>query len=164
MRKILAALVAVLVLGTLGYALIEDMNFADSLLSAVSVMATVSSPQDLSQPGKLFTAALIVSSVGLIIAAIARLLSPPTQEEEGMLTDFFGSGNENLVMKEVKIGKALSGLNKEAILERYGAVVVGVKHKGGFDINAPLGMKVKGGSSVLLLGTPAALMRIERKK
>ena len=168
MKRVLAALVAVLVLGIFGYALIEKMPFADAALSAVSVMTTTGAPQNLSASGKLFTAALIIASIGVIVAALVKFFSPPARGEDDMLTNFFGASPEDqgLIMKEVKVrsGSSLAGLQKSQIIQRHGVIVVGVKHKGGFDINAPLSMRVKAGSTVLILGTPAAIMSVERKK
>lgn len=165
MRKVLSALVAVAILGVIGYILLEKMPFPDAFLSTVSVMATVGIPAGLSTAGKLFTAALVIASVAVIINAIANFFAKPDDEEE-LLTGFFSSPSEGMIMKEVKIGKGspLAGLTKSQVLQNYGAVIVGVKNKAGFDVDVPLNMKVKAGSSVLLLGSPAALLRVERKK
>ncbi len=168
MKKVLAALVAVLVLGTFGYVLIEKMPFADAALSAVSVMTTTGIPQNLSSSGKLFTAALIIASIGIIVAAVVKFLSPQAAAEEEMLSGFFGTTpqDQGLIMKEVKVssGSSLAGLQKSQIIQKHGVIVVGVKRKGGFDINAPLSMRVKAGSTVLLLGTPATILGIERRR
>lgn len=174
MRKVLGALVAVIVLGTAGYTLLEKMPFQDALLSTVSVMATVGAPPSLTAAGKLFTAALIVASVGVLVAAFVKFFSPPLKEEEETLTGFFsttpqtGTGlqRENLIMKELKVGSGspLAGLQKRQVLEKYGVVVVGAKRKSGFDINVPMTAKVKSGSTVLLLGTPATILGVERRR
>ncbi len=167
MKQVLSALAAVLALGTAGYLLIEKMAFPDAFLSAISVMATVGVPANLSTGGKLFTAILIMSAIGLVIAAVARLVAKPEEEEE-LLTGFFGpgSGSERMIMKEVKVpnGSPLSGLSKAQVLQNHGFVVVGIKSRAGFDVDIPLKARVKAGSSVLLLGSPAALIGIERKK
>ena len=168
LKKVLAALVAVLVLGTFGYVLIEKMPFADAALSAVSVMTTTGAPQNLSASGKLFTAALIIASIGIIVSALLKFFGPQARNEDEMLTGFFGTSpqDQSLIMKEVKVnsGSSLAGIRKSQIIQNYGVIVVGVKRKGGFDINAPLSMRVKAGSTVLLLGTPAMIMGVERKK
>ena len=164
----LVALVAVLVLGTFGYVLIEKMPLPDAALSAVSVMTTTGAPQNLSASGKLFTAALIIASIGLIIAALTRFFGPPARNEEEMLTSFFGTTQQgqSLIMKEVNAtsGSPLAGLQKSQVLQKYGVVVVGVKHKGGFDIDVPLNMRIKAGSTVLLLGTPATIIGVEKRR
>ncbi|MBI2550263.1 TrkA C-terminal domain-containing protein [Candidatus Woesearchaeota archaeon] len=167
MRKVLGALLAVLALGIAGYTFIEKQQFADALLSTAAVMTTTGIPGNLSQPGKLFTAALLLASVGIVVAAVARFFNPPIEDSEETLTGFFGaSGQENLIMKEVSVNKksSLSGLSKAQILQNYGAVVVGIKHRAGFDINVPLNTKVKSGSTVLLLGSPATLLGVGKKR
>lgn len=138
------------------------MQLPDAFLSTVSVMATVGIPAGLSTAGKLFTAALIIASVALVIAAVAKLVAKPAEEQE-LLTGFFSTpGSEGMIMKEVKVGKALAGQTKAQILQNFGAVIVGVKNKAGFEVDIPLKMRVKAGSSVLLLGSPASLLRIEK--
>ncbi len=168
MKKVFAALVAVLVVGTVGYVLVEKMQFPDALLSAVSVMATVGVPQGLTAAGKLFTTALVIASIGIVIAAVYRFFNPPVEEDEGALSGFFSSPSQsqNLMMKELKVGKGspLAGLQKAQVIQKYGVIVVGIKHKGGFDIDVPLGTRVKSGSSVLVLGTPATIISVERKR
>ena len=168
MRKVVAALVAVLVLGTTGYMAIEKMPLPAAFSSTVSVMATVGMPQNISSSGQLFTTALIIAAIGVWVAFFVKFFTPGVKEQEDTLTGFFGpeAGNENLMMKEVKVGSgsALAGLKKSQILERYGTVVVGIKRKSGFDINLPLTARVKSGSTVLLLGSPATIMGAERKR
>jgi len=161
LRKILAALVAVLALGTVGFIAIEKTSVTDALLSTVSIMSTNGIPQFLGTGGKLLAIGLIVASVGLLIALFAKLFGMPLPEGNDSMPDF--SGDEDMMMREAKAGK-LSGMKKQAILEKYSVVVIGIKHRGGFDINIPLSAKIKAGDSVLLMGTPAALLRLERKK
>lgn len=168
MKRVFAALVAVLAVGTAGYVLVEKMQLPDALLSAVSVMATVGVPDGLTSAGKLFTTALVIASVSIIVTAVYRFFNPPVEEGEEALSGFFSSTpqSENLVMKELKIGSKspLAGLQKGQIIQKYGVVVVGIKRKGGFDINVPLTARVKRGSSVLVLGSPATILGVERKR
>ncbi len=168
MKKVFAALVAVLVVGTVGYVLVEKMRFPDALLSAVSVMATVGMPQNMTASGKLFTTTLIIASVSVILTAIYRFLNPPVEEAEEALSGFFSSAgaSEQMIMKELSINSKspLAGLQKGQIIQKYGVVVVGIKHKGGFDIDVPLTARVKSGSSVLVLGSPATIIGVERKR
>ena len=167
LKKILASLLIVLLLGTFGFITIEKMKLPDALLSAVSVMSLADIPAGMSPMGKLFTTALIIGSISIIVAGIYAMLNPPAQQDE-MLTNFFGTSpeQENLMMKEVKVDKRspLAGRQKAQILESHGLVVVGIKSKGGFDVNVPLKTRIKSGSSALLLGTPAAIIRLEKKK
>ena len=73
-----------------------------------------------------------------------------------------GSGKSTISKKLARILGAKC-VHVDGILEKHGLVVVGVKHKGGFDVDIPLKMRVKSGSSILVLGTPAAIMAAERK-
>src|SRR5436305_3391737 len=58
----------VLVLGTVGYMLIEQLAFVDALYTTVDMMATVGSvAHPLSEGGKLFTIAIIVLGVGSLL-------------------------------------------------------------------------------------------------
>jgi hypothetical protein len=166
--RVIAGFIAVVILGTIGYFLGESMTLTDAFLSTVSVMTTVGLPQGLSEQGKILSAVLILASVVLAGLALYKLFEPPIKEEEEMLSGFFepSSTNDEAVMKEVKVGlgNRLAGLQKAQILQKYGVVVVGIKKKNGFDVNVPLTMRVKKDSSVLLLGTPAAIIGVERKK
>src|SRR5437868_2095113 len=59
---------SVLVLGTLGYMLIEQLSFVDALYTTVDMMATVgSAAHPLSAGGKLFTIAVIILGVGSLL-------------------------------------------------------------------------------------------------
>lgn len=168
MKKVFAALVAVLAVGTVGYVLVEKMRFPDALLSAVSVMATVGMPQGLTSVGKIFTAALIIASVSIIVTAVYRFFSPPVEDGEEALSGFFSSApqSESLIMKELKVGRGspLAGLQKAQVIRKCGVVVVGIKRKGGFDIDVPPGSRIKSGSAVLVLGSPATILGVERKR
>ena len=67
--KIAVSLVlSVLVLGTIGYMLIEQLSFVDALYTTVDMMATVgSAAHPLSVGGKLFTIGVIVLGVGSLL-------------------------------------------------------------------------------------------------
>jgi hypothetical protein len=159
LKKVLGALVAVLVLGVLGYVFIEDMDLGNAFFSAVLVMSTTGSPLGLSTAGKIFTATLILATLSLAIIGLSKILNPK-EEEMQTLTDFSVPGGDESMMMEFKVGKALAGMKKQEILENHGAIVIGVKHRGGFDINIPLNFKLVSGSSVLMMGSPAALIKI----
>lgn len=163
MREIVAAVLAVLVLGTVGYAVIGNMSLVDAVFSTVSVVATVNTPEGLSDSGKLFTAALLIVSIGVWITAVVRFLNPPVEGED-VLTGFFAPEQEGFIMKEIRIGSSLAGMRKAQILQQHGVIVVGVKKKSGFDIDAPATMRVKKGSSVLVMGAPAAIIGLEKKR
>ena len=111
--------------------------------------------------------ALIIASISIIIAAVYKFFNPPIEEDEEALSGFFSSAQgsqQNLIMKELKVGKGspLAGQQKAQVIQKYGVVVVGIKHKGGFDIDVPLSARVKSGSSILVLGTPATVMAAEK--
>lgn len=58
----------VLILGTVGYMLIEHLSFVDALYTTVDMMATVgSTTQPLSQAGRLFTILILVLGVGALL-------------------------------------------------------------------------------------------------
>jgi len=166
LKKALFALAAVLALGTTGYLATEGMRLPAALLSSAAVMSMAAIPQQLSTAGQVFTVALIISSLAAWVALFVSFFTPPAKEQEDALTGLFTSPSDGLIMKTAKVsGKsAIAGLTKAQILERHGAVVVGLKHNGGFDINLPITARVRVGSEVLLLGTPATILATERKK
>ena len=64
----LILVLGVLVMGTLGYMLIEGLSFVDALYTTVDMMATVGSvARPLSEPGRLFTIGVIVMGVGSLL-------------------------------------------------------------------------------------------------
>jgi hypothetical protein len=165
LKKILGSLVAVLVLGTVGYALIEQMSFSEAVISTFSVMTTNGLPAGMTTAGKIFTVALSLAAIGLAVTALSRFLNPPIGEgaDESITNTNIFSPSNGAMMKEVKM-KVLVGKRKDSILEEYGLMLIGIKHRGGFEINLPLGEKVKSGDSVLLMGNPAAFLNLEKKK
>jgi voltage-gated potassium channel len=73
LRFSLAALVAVIVLGTLGYSLIESWPLFDALYMTIITLSTVGFKEvyTLSPEGKLFTIILIISGTGMIAYSLA---------------------------------------------------------------------------------------------
>ena len=68
LRRALALVLSVLILGTVGYMLIERLSFVDALYTTVVMMATVGNVvRPLSEPGRLFTIAVIVLGVGSLL-------------------------------------------------------------------------------------------------
>jgi voltage-gated potassium channel len=64
----LILVLGVLVMGTVGYMLIEGLSFVDALYTTIGMMATVGSiVRPLSQPGRLFTIGVIVLGVGSVL-------------------------------------------------------------------------------------------------
>src|SRR6266699_5090371 len=68
LRIALVLVLSVLILGTAGYMLIERLSFADALYTTVGMMATVGNiVRPLSEPGRLFSIAVIVLGVGSLL-------------------------------------------------------------------------------------------------
>ncbi len=68
MLRALMLVLSVLILGTAGYMLIEQLSFVDALYTTVVTMATEGNVvHPLSEPGRLFTIAVIVSGVGSLL-------------------------------------------------------------------------------------------------
>jgi len=76
LRFSLAALVAIIAIGTFGYSMVEDWSLFDSLYMTVITLATVGfkEVQPLSDQGKLFTIVLIISGTGMIAYTLSSLL------------------------------------------------------------------------------------------
>jgi voltage-gated potassium channel len=59
---------SVLILGTIGYMLIEQLSFADALYTTINMMSTVGEVvRPFSAPGRMFTVAVIVLGVGSLL-------------------------------------------------------------------------------------------------
>ena len=68
LRIAIILVLSVVVLGTAGYMLIEQYSFVDALYTTIDMMATVGNPiRPISQPGRLFTIAVIVLGVGSLL-------------------------------------------------------------------------------------------------
>ncbi len=68
LRIAIIMVLSVVVLGTIGYMLIERYSFVDALYTTIDMMATVGNPiRPLSPPGRLFTIAVIVLGVGSLL-------------------------------------------------------------------------------------------------
>lgn len=68
LRIAIILVLSVLVLGTVGYMLIEGLSFVDALYTTIDMIATVGNVvHPLSEPGRLFTIAVIVLGVGSLL-------------------------------------------------------------------------------------------------
>src|SRR5713226_8434855 len=68
LRIAVILVLSVVVLGTIGYMLIEQLSFLDALYTTINMMATVGNVvHPLSILGKLFTIAVIVLGVGSLL-------------------------------------------------------------------------------------------------
>ncbi len=73
---VIAAILAIIVIGTVGYALIEGWSLLDSLYMTVTTIFTVGFGEvhPLSQAGQIFTLLLIIGGVGTILYGIGRMV------------------------------------------------------------------------------------------
>src|SRR5579864_1043604 len=68
LRIAILLVLSVLVLGTVGYMLIEQLSFVDALYTTIGMMATVGNTvHPLSAPGRMFTIVVIVLGVGSLL-------------------------------------------------------------------------------------------------
>lgn len=103
-------LIVILLAGTIGYIIIEDMAFIDALYMTVITLATVGFKEvkDLSESGKIFTIILILSGFGVFTYALtigARIII------EGEIKEVF---------KKRKMKKKAQTLSKHFIVCGYG--------------------------------------------
>ncbi len=99
-----------LIIGVVGYMVIEDWNFLDSVFMTAISLTTVgySEVHPLSTNGRIFTIILIVSGVGLFFYALAVLSEAVV---EGQIKGYF---------EKKKMHKAISNLSSHYILCGYG--------------------------------------------
>jgi len=131
-------IVAVLLLGTVGYVQIEDMRPIDGLYMTSITVTTVGFKEvhPLSDAGKIFTIVLMFLGIGVVVYAITlfsqwiiepalrlgsvnRRMSDDTEllSEEARTADVFEfvGSKEKLVMQEYKVGKKSPLANKQKI-------------------------------------------------
>ncbi len=108
--SLLALLFVLLVIGTLGYHLIEHASFLDSAYMTVITISTVGFREvvPLSVAGRVFTMVLIVVGVGLIGYSFTRI------------TSFFIEGELQRIIKGRKMEKAISRMKHHIIVCGYG--------------------------------------------
>ena len=96
----LAIVTANVVLGTLGYVLIEGFPFFDAFYMTIITVATVGYGEihPLSFEGRLFTAILIVSSFGTFAYAISQLTRYVV---EGEFNEFFQERRQKKIMQQI---------------------------------------------------------------
>ena len=106
----LIILLFVVVIGTIGYHVIEGWSFLDSLYMVVITLFTVGFQEvhSLSQPGKLFTILIIVAGVGAAVYAGTQLVEIIIEGE------ILGYGRRR------KMDKKIKGLKNHYIICGYG--------------------------------------------
>ncbi|RME17758.1 MAG: potassium channel protein [Bacteroidetes bacterium] len=112
-RKILLSaslLIGILLIGILGYSLLEDMNFLDALYMTVITVATVGYKEvkTLSDEGKIFTIFLIITSFGIFAYAISSI------------TQFIIEGEFNQFFKNKKKVDEIAKLHNHVIICGFG--------------------------------------------
>lgn len=100
----------IILVGIVGYMLIEKASFVDSLFMTTISITTVGYGEvvPLSEPGKWFTIFLLITSWGTFAFAITRI------------TQFVVSGEINQYFKTRKLMNSISQLDKHVILCGYG--------------------------------------------
>ncbi len=112
LRFSVAALISVIALGTLGYAMIEDWPPFDSLYMTIITLATVGFREvhDLSPEGKLFTIILIISGTGIIAYTLSSLIQ------------FTLEGQLRKILGRKKLESRISKLRGHYIICGYGRI------------------------------------------
>jgi voltage-gated potassium channel len=103
-------LVGLWVIGTIGYVFIDDYNWFDAFYMTVITVSTVGygEVEPLSNAGKIFTAALIMSSFGTFAYAISAI------------TKFVIQGEFNQFIKHRKLNATIEKLTDHVIICGYG--------------------------------------------
>ncbi len=106
----LFALFALLVIGTVGYHWLENMDVVDALYMAVITVSTVGfgEVQQLDPPGRIFTIALIVGGGGIAAYSLSAA------------AEFFLSGEWRMHLEMRRQQQALSRLSQHTIVAGYG--------------------------------------------
>lgn len=101
---------ALLVIGTIGYMIIDDYSFLNAFYMTVITVATVGygEVQPLSPEGRVFTAFLIITSFGTFAYAVSSI------------TKFVVDGELNLFFKSKQLSASIEKLNNHVIICGYG--------------------------------------------
>ena len=112
LRISVAALIAVIALGTLGYSSIEEWSAFDALYMTVITLATVGfkEVQPLSPEGKFFTIVLIISGTGMIAYTLSCLLQ------------FTLEGQLRIILGRKKLESRISKLRDHYIICGFGRI------------------------------------------
>ena len=111
LRRALVLVLGVLILGTAGYMLIEQLSFVDALYTTAVTMATEGNVvHPLSEAGRLFTIAVIVSGVGSLLYTFGA----------GM--EFMIEGHFSLALRRRLMESKIAALRGHAIICGFGRV------------------------------------------
>lgn len=118
----LGLLLAVMLLGTVGFMIVEGWNFFDSLYMTIITISTVgfNEVQELSGEGKLFTAFLIITSFGIFAYAVTAI------------TSYIVGGEYKQYFKEYKSLKTAGNMENHTIVCGFGRVGKQAAHDLGF--------------------------------
>jgi len=108
----LILLVLIVIIGCIGFMLIEKWSFFDSFYMTIITLSTVGFQEvhQLSDEGKLFTVFLIITSFGTFAYSLA------------IITSHFASGEYKHRMKQLKLAKTIGKMNNHIIVCGYGRV------------------------------------------
>jgi len=111
--RLLVVLLVVLVMGTVGYALIEEWPLLDGLYMTIITISTVGYGEvyQLSTAGKIFSSFLIIMGVGTALYTFTSIV------------EYLIKGNlRNLIGRGQNMEKSIAKLNKHYIICGYGRV------------------------------------------
>lgn len=108
----LTLLFAIILIGTIGFVVVEDYTFVEGFYMTIITISTVgfSEVRPLSPEGRLFTATLIITSFGIFAYAVTSI------------TTYLIGGEYKSYFKEYKLLKTVEGLSKHTIVCGYGRV------------------------------------------
>jgi voltage-gated potassium channel len=108
----LILLVLIVIIGCVGFMLIEKWSFFDSFYMTIITLSTVGFQEvnQLSDQGRLFTVFLIIASFGTFAYSLA------------IISSHFASGEYKNRIKQLKIAKSISKMNNHIIVCGYGRV------------------------------------------
>jgi voltage-gated potassium channel len=111
LRRALLLVLGVLVLGTVGYMLIEQLSFVDALYTAISMMATVGLvAYPLSPFGRMFTIVVVILGVGSLLYTFGA----------GM--EYIIEGNFSQAIRRQLMDKKIAALRNHYIICGFGRV------------------------------------------
>src|SRR5947209_5859177 len=102
---------SVLVLGTVGYMLIEQLSFVDALYTTVGMMSTIGNlVQPLSEAGRIFSIAVVILGVGALLYTL------------GVVMEFVIEGHMSQAIKRYFMDNKIAALRNHYIICGFGRV------------------------------------------
>lgn len=108
--SVLIVLVALIIIGTVGYSVLENMGIVDALYMTIITLSTVGFREvtDLTMPGQIFTILFILASLGTVAYAFTTIAS------------FLIEGEFNRVLRRRRMEKQVANLTNHFILCGFG--------------------------------------------